>query len=260
MSPNPYILLRNLVTPSRWFAQSTPNLQKAKGRIEHWDKPLPGYYEYIPGRGWFLIAIDSDNGEKLDNPVPLTYCRILHRFMLKDDFEGRKRWGIVKDEQGVEKRGVLFRMDDGVTWIYCWNEFGVFDVSERRIPYCVDSDTKKFRIMSASDRQGLNDQSSGSTTRQASSTETGTSVTPSMMSFVDGDVHRPPRVRTPMPTSTQPSTRPSTRPSSSHGSGLQPALTQSTATTPPSFVEPQTPPPKFDAPELDQKLKRLAEG
>lgn len=27
---------------------------------EHWDEPVPGVYEYIPGRGWYLIATDKN--------------------------------------------------------------------------------------------------------------------------------------------------------------------------------------------------------
>lgn len=256
MSPNPYILLRNLVTPNRWFTSNTQPSHRSKGRIEHWEHPVPGLYEFVPGRGWFLVAVDTDDGDKLDNPVPLTYCRALHRFMLKDDFESRKKWGTVKDENGNCKKGVLFRLDDGVTWIFCWDEFGNFDTSDRKIPYCIDNNTRKFRIMTATDAESISGDSLAKTTCQSSTPRSGTTVAPSMQSFVEGDVHSPHPAWISLP-STQPSTRPSTRPSSTHGSDVQRNLTRSTATTPPSLAGPET--PDLDAPELKRKLRRLTE-
>jgi hypothetical protein len=255
MSPNPYILLRNLITPNRWFARNDTPAQKSKGRIEHWDEPVRGVYEYIPGRGWFLIAVDSDDGDKLDKPVPLTYCRVLHRYFLKDEFESRKKWGVVTDEHGNTKKGVLFRLDDGITWIYCWNEVGEFDVCKRKLQYCIDSKTGKFRIKNSADCREASYRSSESTTLQGSASPNLAAATSSLRSFVEGDVHSTPRDHTSLP-STQPSTRPVSRRESSYGSGLH-GLAKQKGATPPIPTKSET--VGLDAPELDRRLRKLEE-
>lgn len=243
MSPNPYILLRNLVHPTRWFTSNASRGQRPRGRLEHWDEPVPGTYEHFPGRGWFLIAVDSDDGDKLDKPIPVTYSRILHRYLFTTDFESRRKWGIVRDGDGGKKAGVFFRLDDGVTWVYCWKETGEFDSTPQKQPYCIDAETDKFRAMTASDLR-LDGR--------------GTSIgSPSARSFVAGDVHNAQPSKNSLP-STRPSTRLSARSSSGYGTSIQQRRVDTSSSTPLSEVTPQT--YAIDGAELKKRLRGLSQS
>lgn len=67
MTPNLFLATQTLFSPHKWF-RSAPKGERAVRVQEHWDDPVPGVYEYIPGRGWYLIATDKDAGDASPNP------------------------------------------------------------------------------------------------------------------------------------------------------------------------------------------------
>ncbi|KAI9678558.1 MAG: hypothetical protein M1817_005615 [Caeruleum heppii] len=79
MAPNLLVFTQTLFNPRRWGRGKSHNRSRSHSatnqadaasrnnsnastaslrRTEHWDVPVPGTYEYIPGRGWYLIARD----------------------------------------------------------------------------------------------------------------------------------------------------------------------------------------------------------
>ena len=92
MSPNLFLCLRALFCPVYWF-QRGERIRGSVYRREHWDSPVPGIYTFIPGQGWHLVSRDDDRDGtvKEKEPVPLMYCRVLHRYLLEDDMEERCR-------------------------------------------------------------------------------------------------------------------------------------------------------------------------
>lgn len=125
MSPNLFLCLRTVLCPVYWF-QRGERINGSIHREEHWESPVPGIYNYVPGRGWHLIYRD---GNKYDEkvPVPLIYCRILHRYIFEDEMEERCRWYYVSLEEGATPvRRLFFRLDDGYTWVAGWDAKGVF--------------------------------------------------------------------------------------------------------------------------------------
>jgi len=59
MTPNLFLATQTLFSPHKWF-KSAPKGERAVRVQEQWDDPVPGVYEYIPGRGWYLIATNKD--------------------------------------------------------------------------------------------------------------------------------------------------------------------------------------------------------
>lgn len=125
MSPNLFLCLRTVLCPVYWF-QRGERINGSIHREEHWESPVPGIYKYIPGHGWHLIYRD---GNKYDEkvPVPLIYCRILHRYIFEYEMEERCRWYYVSLEEGAAPiRRLFFRLDDGYTWVAGWDAKGCF--------------------------------------------------------------------------------------------------------------------------------------
>lgn len=250
MSPNPYILLRNLFAPQRWFK---PTNSASVGYTEHLKAPIPGNYEYKPGRGWYLISVDNEDDETPRLPAQVIYCRLFGRFMFKDEYESRKKYGRAKDIEGNDKVGVFFRLDDGLTWVHCWDETGKFSPCKKLQRFVVDSETGRFRVMTRADCMVPGRSPSVTTTSSTVAPVSPPGLTHSAArSFVGGDVHRPSQ------RSSAPSTRPGTRPSSSHGSYVLAPRNASNVTTPPSVAEPHI--TDLDAPELQRRLKNLNLG
>lgn len=240
MSPNPVVLLINAVNVKKWFASRPAPGEKSRGRFEHRDDPLPGYYEYRPGRGLLLVAADENDGAKLDQPIPVIYCKLLHRNLLEPEYKSRQKNGSIVDETGNKKLGTFFRLDDGFTWIYWRDQYGKLDMSPRRRKFCIDTETGKFRPLMASDCiiDGQGFSCAGSSIRMS----------------VGGDVHRQ---STATSTSvSNPTTRPSSVRSSSAEEALRNLRTGSTASTPPSITTPSA--VKVDGEDLDKRLRDLA--
>ncbi|PKY05556.1 hypothetical protein P168DRAFT_232881 [Aspergillus campestris IBT 28561] len=120
MAPNLFLCLRATFCPSYWFNRGE-RINGSLHREEHWESPVPGMYKYIPGLGWHLTSRDDrDHDEKV--PVPLVYCRILHRFIFEHDMEDRCRWFTVTTHEGAaSERLMFFRLDDGFTWVAAWD-------------------------------------------------------------------------------------------------------------------------------------------
>ncbi|KAI9831309.1 MAG: hypothetical protein M1819_005083 [Sarea resinae] len=146
MAPNLYLLTQAVFTPSRWFS-SKPQEKKTKAsrRKEHWDEPVPGTYEYIPGRGWYLIARDS--GEDTDRE-PVVHSKVLRRYILKSEVHDRTRWATVETTPGKRDRVRFFQLDDGVTWYKCWNAEGVM-LPKPWEKWELDPKTQKFHRLEA---------------------------------------------------------------------------------------------------------------
>lgn len=143
MAPNLFLCLRAVFCPLYWFHRGE-RIHGSIHREEHWNSPVPGIYKYIPGRGWHLISRDgSEDDEKL--PVPLIYCRILHRYLFEDDMEDRCRWHMVSLEEGAKPaRCMFFRLDDGYTWVAGWDAQGVF-IPGPYPKWHLDSETNTMR-------------------------------------------------------------------------------------------------------------------
>ncbi|KAK9567313.1 hypothetical protein V6Z88_001664 [Aspergillus fumigatus] len=125
MAPNLFICLRAVFCPTYWF-QRGERIQGSIFQEEHWESPVPGIYKYIPGRGWHLVQRDdSEYEEKV--PVPLVYCRILHRYIFEHEMEDRCRWQSVTLHEGAKpERLLFFLLDDGYTWVAGWDAKGTF--------------------------------------------------------------------------------------------------------------------------------------
>lgn len=143
MTPNPL----HLFLPTRWFGHRSKSPSKPVRHTEHWDTPVPGTYEHIPGRGWYLVAEDSAPDTRITPPKPVRHSRVLQRYLLEPEYNSRKRSGVIAaDANGKEKQGLFFRLDDGVAWVKPWDEQGEFMPG----PYerwCVDERTGRFRKM-----------------------------------------------------------------------------------------------------------------
>lgn len=124
--------MRALFCPVYWFQRGeriNGSMYGSVYRREHWDSPVPGVYVFIPRQGWHLESRDDDKDGAMNEkePVPLIYCRVLHRYLLEDDMEERCRWHVVKLAKGSKPvKRMFFRLDDGYTWVTGWDAQGNF--------------------------------------------------------------------------------------------------------------------------------------
>ncbi|KAF2743184.1 hypothetical protein M011DRAFT_226190 [Sporormia fimetaria CBS 119925] len=162
MTPNLYLATRTLFKPRDWFRSTSPSSppEKPARKTEHWDDPVPGTYEYIPGRGWYLIARDAELPEKPPNtatgqtttnkkhaPIPVKYSKVLKRPLLAPDYEARKRGeGKFITASGRAATAGFFRLDDGIAWVQCWDDAGQFIPGPYKL-WCIDQTTGLFRHM-----------------------------------------------------------------------------------------------------------------
>ncbi|PSN66014.1 hypothetical protein BS50DRAFT_404187 [Corynespora cassiicola Philippines] len=171
MTPNLFVATQTLFQPQKWFKSSRS--ERPKRKTEHWDSPVPGIYEHIPGRGWYLIATDKDTPAghdgsktqdggpveavdtekpkvkeivKMSPPVPVRYSKVLKRYLLAPDYEIRKKYGKIDDGRGKQIDVGFFRLDDGIAWVQCWDEEGEFIPGPYKL-WCIDPGTKAFRHM-----------------------------------------------------------------------------------------------------------------
>lgn len=168
MSPNLFLATQKLFSPHKWFRQSNSQ-ERSERRTEHWAEPTPGLYEYIPGRGWYLIAKTKDaphdlpasteNGgpvqasqdppkeyEKLSRPMSVHWSRVLKRYLLENDYKARKKYGAVSNGKGRDVEVGFFRLDDGVAWVQCWDQEGTFIPGPYKM-WCISARTGQFRSM-----------------------------------------------------------------------------------------------------------------
>ncbi|KAL1594241.1 hypothetical protein SLS59_008864 [Nothophoma quercina] len=168
MSPNLFLATQKLFSPHKWFRPSNSQ-ERSVRKTEHWSEPKPGLYEYIPGRGWYLIATlkeaphdipetTAEGGpvqapqeppkeyEKLSRPISAHWSRVLKRYMLEDDYKARKKHGIIQNDKGKNVEVGFFRLDDGVAWVQCWNQEGTFIPGPYKL-WCISQRTGLFRPM-----------------------------------------------------------------------------------------------------------------
>ncbi|KAJ5611014.1 hypothetical protein N7510_007733 [Penicillium lagena] len=127
MAPNLFICLRAVFCPTYWF-QNGNRINGAVNREQHWETPVPGTYQFFPGKGWHLIRRD-DGGHDEKLPAPLVYCRVLHRYMFESELEDRCRWFSAPLHRGGRPEQLRFLLlDDGVSWVAAW------DAQDRFIP------------------------------------------------------------------------------------------------------------------------------
>lgn len=174
MTPNLFVATQTLFSPHKWFKNQKS--ERPSRKTEHWESPIPGIYEYIPGRGWYLIATDKEpsagvgsdapaaedqatptpkdpnpNGLeretiRMTQPVQVTYSKVLKRYLLAPDYEMRKKYGKIPDSQGKFYTAGFFRLDDGIAWVECWDDHGQFIPGPYKL-WCLDQNTGKFRHM-----------------------------------------------------------------------------------------------------------------
>jgi hypothetical protein len=168
MSPNLFLATQKLFSPHKWFRQSHSQ-ERSKRRTEHWAEPTPGLYEYIPGRGWYLIArtrevpndlpeTTAEGGpvqapqdppkeyERLSRPMSVHWSRVLKRYMLEDDYKARKKHGVISNDKGKNIEVGFFRLDDGIAWVQCWDQEGTFIPGPYKM-WCISARTGLFRPM-----------------------------------------------------------------------------------------------------------------
>lgn len=200
MTPNLFLATQKMFSPHKWFQRT--KTERSTRVTEYWTTPQPGQYEYVPGRGWFLIAtLVSDLPDvtvfktpdvdaittttvspqreftMLPRPIPIHRSRVLGRYLLEADYKDRKKTSEIKNERGKRIQAGFFRLDNGVAWVHCWDENGVF------IPggetgyklWCIDAATQQFRHMKKGDdpnfvRSRPNSPSRDSTSQQSVST------------------------------------------------------------------------------------------
>jgi hypothetical protein len=172
MSPNLFLATQKLFSPHKWFRESKS--PRTLRKTEYWDDgPVPGLYEYIPGRGWYLIAtlkdVSTDVSEskvpeeggpvqlhpskeyvKLAQPIQAHWSRVLKRYLLDTDYKSRKKYGTVPNARGKPTQVGFFRLDDGVAWVQCWDEHGVFIPGPYKL-WCISERTQTFRHMRKGD-------------------------------------------------------------------------------------------------------------
>ncbi|KAF2452598.1 hypothetical protein BDY21DRAFT_375414 [Lineolata rhizophorae] len=181
MAPNLLIATQTLFSPHRWFTKRSYS-EKPLRRQEHWEPPQApsaGIYEYIPGRGWYLII--PDDGPRLERPQQIVYSKVLKRYLFKNEFDERKRRGYLHESaiadvtfattassgggggdhyapsapnlhspKAKAKELGFFRLDDGVAYVCCWDPEGLFIPG----PYQMlvpDRVTGRFRPMKKAD-------------------------------------------------------------------------------------------------------------
>jgi hypothetical protein len=176
MTPNLFLATQKVFQPHKWF-RGPKTSDRATRVTEFWLEPEPGHYEYIPGRGWFKISdakmasvkvtegavseatVQPTNSPqlqevvKLAKPIPVHRSRVLGRYLLEDDYKKRKVTTTIKNERGKPVTAGFFQLDNGVAWVQCWDEDGIF------IPggptgyklWCIDASTKQFRHMRKGD-------------------------------------------------------------------------------------------------------------
>lgn len=168
MSPNLFLATQKLFSPHKWFRENKSQ-ERSIRKTEHWAEPKPGLYEYIPGRGWYLVAKLKENAhdvpettteggpvraareapkeyEKLSRPISVHWSRVLKRYMLEEDYKARKKYGAVQNEKGRSIEVGFFRLDDGIAWVQCWDQEGTFIPGPYKL-WCISQRTGQFRPM-----------------------------------------------------------------------------------------------------------------
>jgi hypothetical protein len=166
MAPNLFVATQKAFAPHKWFKSNKIDQSRV---VEEWSSPVPGQYESIPGRGWFLIAtlkdeskpesnpkpsVKSSNDKEytpLDQPVPLKYSHAIGRYFLEPEFNKRKKTVMVKNDKGKEVKAGFFRVDD-VAWVRCWDENDTFIPGNANGAagyqrWVLDQQTQQFRHM-----------------------------------------------------------------------------------------------------------------
>jgi hypothetical protein len=170
MTPNLFVATQKVFQPRKWFKKQN---DKPKRRTEHWESPVPGVYEYIPGRGWYLVAtykepdateIESKEGGPVGgavsaksketvpvpSPVAVRYSKVLKKYLLNPEYEVRKRYGAIENSKGRMVQVGFFKLDDSVSWVNCWDEEGEFIPGPYKL-WCIDKGNDRFRHMLRAD-------------------------------------------------------------------------------------------------------------
>jgi hypothetical protein len=196
MAPNLFVATQTLFQPHKWFRND--KTEKPKRKTERWEEPVPGLYEYIPRRGWYLIEKDDAQGTteigskggpvltitettpketiKMNPPVAVRYSKVLKRYLLEPDYKPRKEHGEIENSRGKTIQVGFFRLDDEVSWVNCWDEDGEFIPGPYRL-WVFDKKTKRFRhMLRGDDPQYQRSQESSRMQSRQNSVERGQSV------------------------------------------------------------------------------------
>lgn len=173
MTPNLLVATQKLFSPHKWF-KSQP-AERTQRTTEHWDSPIPGIYEYIPGRGWYLVATDKTSSDEtkgqptspkkftedgkvdlehlkcdtipMKPPIEVKYSKVLRQYLLAPDYQLRKKHGRVKGESGKYYEAGFFRLDNPENaWVECWDNRGEFIPGPYKL-WVIDQNTEEFRHM-----------------------------------------------------------------------------------------------------------------
>jgi len=159
MTPNLFVLGKTALSPHKWFQEKKHSSSRSRhdstaneeSRIEHWDYPDPGYYEHEEGRGWYIIAKDGATPGSIKVPrAKVLYSRVLKRWIYETEMQDRKLRGRFLDESISRDEVGFFRLDNGVAWVNSSDNKGNH-IDGPYTLYCIDAETKKFRIMKKKD-------------------------------------------------------------------------------------------------------------
>lgn len=194
MTPNLFVATQKVFQPRKWFKKQNDKPQR---RTERWESPLPGVYEYIPGRGWYLVATYEEHAESdaagiaskdggpvggavpakhketvpVSPPVPVRYSKVLKKYLLNPDYEVRKKYGTIENAKGRMVQVGFFKLDDGVAWVNCWDEEGEFIPGPYKL-WCIDKHNDRFRhMLKADDPEYQRSHPSSRTASRANSVE-----------------------------------------------------------------------------------------
>lgn len=164
MSPNLFLAVKTVFQPQEWFKHKDACKHSDLSSIQHRNDPVPGIYKHMPGRGWFLVATKpSASGAvgtitNVSPPRPVLYSKVLKRFLFDSDFAARTRQARISGEPKWLGKSGFFRLDDGISWVNCWDHDGEFKKGPWQ-RYCWDADEEKFRPMLVGDhRHGEDDE------------------------------------------------------------------------------------------------------
>jgi len=187
MTLNLFLCARKVACPLEWCSSKPRSVRpQDQHRFEHWESPIPGIYEFIPGRSWYLVRRDTDTDSESESDSSslsststkssssrhastststsrrvskdstlgkeeVRYCRALHRYFLASELEARCRWELVVRREGAKPtRTRFFQLDDGVAWVPCWDEKGKFIHGPYR-KWCLDKEMGCMRPMARAD-------------------------------------------------------------------------------------------------------------
>ena len=144
MTPNLFLVAQKIFYPRCWFSRRRRRRSRRRTVDESVDvgaihsRSCHGY-KYVHGHGWCLVRhhdlVKAGSTEK----ESVIWCQILQRWMPQSDLDDRIRRATVIRDDGTTTERSFFRLDDGATWVDCWDSQGKIKPGPWR-RWCIDND------------------------------------------------------------------------------------------------------------------------